>query len=84
MDCSGKHLGCPGRLAPGQAEDYSTDLVAIGQRSKGLSDSLSGNAPDAGLMGNRLAGNGRYLRGKACPTLCRKIYSACCCVVGAE
>jgi hypothetical protein len=63
FDCCGKHLDCQGDcyLSPGRVEDYSTDEVAIGQRRRG-------NAPDADSMGNRLAGNGRYSRGKTGPT----------------
>ena len=62
FDCGGKHLGC-------------TEMFIISEAGEGLQYGLSGNratedgdTPGAGLMGNRLHGNGRYLRGKSGPT----------------
>ena len=46
-------------------------------RTKWQSGSDCGNASNAGLKGNRLIGNERYLRGKTNPYLSRKIYSVC-------
>jgi len=62
FDCSGKHLGCLEMFVISGAGG-GLQYGLSGNRATGRSGSKAsvriGNNPDAGLMGNRLFGNGR-------------------------
>ena len=71
FDCSRNYLGCP----DDSGADRGLQCGLSGNRAAGnrpqrvVTDPwLDGNAPNAGLKGNRLTGNGRYPRGKSGPT----------------
>jgi hypothetical protein len=69
FDCGGKHLGCP-KCALHTWGGRRITVRTKWQSGNGAKPSYEGfgNTPDADLMGNHLAGNGRHSRGKSGPT----------------
>jgi len=68
FDCGGKHLGCSEMFVISGAGEGLQYGLSGNRATEGALVLRIGNDPDAGLKGNRLTGNGRYLRGKSSPT----------------